>query len=229
MPPNRKSPTNFATNYDFGSLKIPLQARFLPLTDPREATRHLEQPHKSVQQELVIDPKKEKPVASVSYWDWPSATEDEEKLAAVDDLLSTSRIESNLIADSIRRENNPTLQVAVFNKTDQEEITEESRSYWDWSNESSDSVETKCDSQQIKPTPEKEDHHREDCCDDYWMWHHDEVTEDGCSDSSPSHRLQNMLLESRKKFVRRYSHLPEPDPGANTTAASDHYFYWSEF
>mmetsp|Transcript_84 Transcript_84/g.197 ORF Transcript_84/g.197 Transcript_84/m.197 type:complete len:230 (+) Transcript_84:66-755(+) len=229
MPPNRKSPTIFENNYEFGSLHIPLQTKYLPLTDPREAGQQLEQEHQSFQQELITDPKKEKPATTASYWDWPSDTAAEEKLAAVDDLFSTSRFESNLIADSTRREKDTSLQVHVFTKEDQEESTEERQCYWDWSNELSDSVKPDGDCQHINPTPDNDDRHCENCCDDYWAWHQDEVIEDTCSDSSPSHRLQNMVLESQKKIVRRYNHLSEPDPGPNTTAASDYYFYWSEF
>lgn len=233
MPPNRKNPTLFASNDELGSLKIPLQTKFLPLTDPEEAEKQLKEQQKCVQrkcvqQRLIPDPRKEKQAPKISYWDWPSDTAEDEKLAAIDDLFSTSRLESNLIADSTRREEDSTLQTPVFDSKNQEEKSKESESYWDWSNEHREYVETEDDSQDINSCTESTGRDREECCDNYWEWPHDEVTEDTCSDISPSHRLQILMAESRKKFVRRHNHLPEPVPGANKTATSEHYWHWSE-
>lgn len=225
MAPNRKSPTLFASNYELDSLKIPLQAKFLPLTDPRECAQQLQQ-EKCVQHELRSDPKTEKPAPSVSYWDFPSDTAEEEKLEAIDDLFSLSRFESNLIADSIRREEDSSAQIPVPKSKDEEDRTEEQQSYWDWSNEDSLAVEPENDSQGDKPA-QSEDRHCEECCDDYWAWHPDESAEDDCTKESPSHRLHQVITESRKKFVRQHSHLPEPVSGA--AGVSDHYWHWLEF
>jgi hypothetical protein len=224
MPPNRKSPTLFTSSLELERLKIPLQAKFLPLTDPREATQQSQQ--KCVQQKFKADPKTEKPTPTVSYWDWPSDTAEEEKLEAFDDFFSLSRLESNLIADSIRREETATVHVFVT-KTVEKQI-ENQQSYWDWSNEDVDSVEPEIDSQDDK-TVQREDHRREECCDGYWEWRQDEATEDECTTSSPSRRLHELMTDSRKKFVRRHCHLPELESQEDTSALSDHYWHWSEF
>lgn len=221
MPPNRKSQTLFTSSYELENLKIPLQAKFLPLTDPREA----KQQQICVQQELKPDPKTEKSPPTVSYWDWPSDTAEEEKVEAIDDLFSLSRFESNLIADSIRREEESTVQVSVTKIKE----TDEQQSYWDWSNEDVDAVEPEIDSRDDKPNPQTEDRHGEECGGDYWAWQENEGTEDYYNETSPSRRLHNVVNESRKKFARRHNHLPEPDHSSDAIAALDHYWHWSEF
>jgi hypothetical protein len=225
MPPNRKSPTLFTSSYELENLKIPLQAKFLPLTDPREAA----QQQKCVRQELKPDPKTEKAQPTVSYWDWLSDTAEEEKVEAIDDLFSLSRFESNLIADSVRREEDSTVQVSVTKSNEKEGQTEENQSYWDWSNEDVDDVEPEIDGRDDKPNPQTEDHHCEECCDDYWAWQDNEVTEDERNEASPSRRLHNVVNESRKKFTRRHSHLSEPDHPSDAIAVSNHYWHWLEF
>mmetsp|Transcript_9313 Transcript_9313/g.23156 ORF Transcript_9313/g.23156 Transcript_9313/m.23156 type:complete len:229 (+) Transcript_9313:135-821(+) len=221
MAPNRKSPTLFANNLE--SLNIPLKAEFLPLTDPREAEQQQQQ-QKCVQHDLRSDPKTEKAPITVSYWDFPSDTAEEEKLAAIDDLFSLSRFESNLISDSIRRENS-TAHVPVDKSKGSEDQAEEQQSYWDWSNEDVDVVEPETDSQDDKRC-QIDDRHCEECCDDYWSWHPKEATEEDCHNESPSDRLHQVVAESRKKFVRRHSHLPEP--GDNEISKSHHYWHWLE-
>jgi len=229
MPPNRKNSTLFTSSFELENLKIPLREKFLPLTDPKEAAQQHEQQQKCVQWELQPDPKTEKTTPTVSYWDWVSDTVEEERLEAIDDLFSLSRFESNLIADSIRREEDSTVQVSVNKSKDNEEQTEVQQSYWGWSNEDIDDVEPEIDSQEDKPTSQTEYHHCRERCEDYWAWQQDEVTMDACSKVSPSRRLHDIVAESRKKFIRQHIHLPEPDPRADAIAASDHYWQWSEF
>ena len=216
MPPNRKSPTQLTSSVELRGLNIPLKAKFLPLTDPKEATQRHNQDRKYVQQELIHDPKIEKPIKKVSYWDWPSDTAEEERL---DDLFSLSRLESNLITDSIRRE-----------KEDNCEGTREYQSYWDWSNKDVDDNEPDVLLKGNTPTPQTEIRNCEECCEDYWTWHQDEVPEEKCSNDSPSCRLHEIMIESQKKYTRRHSHLPEPENGlVETNEASDHYWHWLEF
>lgn len=221
MAPNRKSPTLFANNLE--SLNIPLKAEFLPLTDPREAAQHEQQ--KCVQHDLTSDPKTEKTPPAVSYWDWEPDTVEEEKLAAIDDLFSLSRFESNLIADSMRRESSTANHVPVDESEVNNEQTEGQHSYWDWSNNGVDVVEPETDSQDEKST-QIDERYGEECCDDYWSWHPNEETEDHCHKESPSDRLHQVLTDSQKKFVRRHSHLPEP--GDCEISKSHHYWHWLE-
>lgn len=219
MPPNRKSPTLFTSSYELESLKIPLQAKFLPLTNPRESAQ---QQQKCVQHKFKLDPKTEKPKPTVSYWDWPSDTVEDERLEAIDDHFSLSRFESNLIADSIRREDSIT--PALFNNSkDKKERIEEHQSYWDWSNEDVDAMKPQINSQDDKLT-QTEDRQCEESRGDYWGWHQNEATEDDCSKASPSHRLHQIVTESRKKFIRQHSHLIDPQ-----ASLSDHYWHWLEF
>jgi len=223
MPPNRKSPALFTSSLELENLKIPLQAKFLPLTDPREIVQQHEKKQKCVHQELRPDPKTEKPTPAVSYWDWPSATVEEEKLDAINELFSISHFESNLIADSIRREKYSTVQVHLTKSKDKKEQIEEQESYWGWSNEDVEAIKSEIDGQD-EPTPLAVDRQE-----DYWTWLENEATDDACRQSSPSHRLHNIVAESRKKYIRRHIHLSEPCPRADESAISDHYWHLSEF
>ena len=224
MPPNRKSPTLFTNSLE--SLNIQIKAEFLSLTDPREAAQQQQQQQqqyqKCVQRDLISDAKTEKSLPTVSYWDWHpcSDTAEEEKVAAIDELFSLSRFESNLISDSIRRESF-TAEVPV----DESKDHDEQPSYWDWSNEDADVAEPDTDTRDDKRT-QIDDHDHEECCDDYWAWHPNEVTEEDCDDSSPSHRLHQVVSESRKKFVRRHIHFPEPEECP--ISKSHHYWHWLE-
>ena len=230
MAPNRKSSNLFTSSAELESLKIPLQAKFLPLTDPREQQQQKQnQEHelKCYQHEttLVLDPKTEKSLPTVSYWDWTpdtiEAVKEAEEEEAVDDVFSTSRFESNLIADSMRREED--------SSSSQLSVSEEQQSYWGWFNgydvvvvETETETETETDSQADEPILNAEQH-CEDCCESYWTWQEDEESVDACSKPSPSQYLRTVVTNSRKKYGRRHSHLPE------ATGTSDHYWHWSEF
>lgn len=218
MAPNRKSPTLFANSLE--SLNIPLKAGFLPLTDPREAAQREQE--KCVQHELISDPKTEKVPPTVSYWDWHPCddTVEAQKEAAIDDLFSVSRLESNLIADAIRRE--ASAEMPVDEGNDQQQ-TEEQESYWNWSNNDTNVVPLDTDCVEDRQT---ENPHREECCDDYWNWHENDDLKDGMDYISPSDRLHQVVTESRKKYIRRHSHLPEPKE--DHISVSHHYWHWQE-
>ena len=222
MAPNRKSPTLFTNSLE--SLKIPLKSEFLPLTHTREVAQREQQ--RSVkpqlvsapQNELISDPKTEKQAASVSYWDWHpcDGTVEAEKEAAIDDLFSLSRLESNLVADSIRRETATEIVVDETNDQQQE-------SYWNWSNNDVNamSLDTECQDDQQVDNP-----HREECCDNYWDWDANEDLKDDMDHTSPAERLHQVVADSRKKFVRRHTHLPEPK--GDHMSVSNHYWHWQE-
>eukprot|EP00534_Pseudo-nitzschia_fraudulenta_P001954 CAMPEP_0201116634 /NCGR_PEP_ID=MMETSP0850-20130426/837_1 /ASSEMBLY_ACC=CAM_ASM_000622 /TAXON_ID=183588 /ORGANISM="Pseudo-nitzschia fraudulenta, Strain WWA7" /LENGTH=224 /DNA_ID=CAMNT_0047380751 /DNA_START=96 /DNA_END=767 /DNA_ORIENTATION=+ len=224
MAPNRKASDLFTSSAELQSLKIPLQSKYLPLTDSREAAQDLQQQQGRLQQQraplqltLKADPKTEKPAPTVSYWDWPSDTAEEEKQEAIDDLFSLSRFESNLIADSIRRKENIDTGTKL-------RVSEEQQSYWDLSD---DVAGFEVDTQENEASPQTPDEsHCEECCQDYWEWQEDEEAVDACTRPSPSDRLHGVVANSRKKFYRRHSHLPEPDHTADVAAASDHYWHW---
>lgn len=225
MAPNRKTHELFADAVDLESLKTSIQPKYLPLTighDPRETQEVQQQPKCNYQQELVTDPKTEKEPRAVSYWDWPADTIEAEKEAAVDDLFSLSRIESNLVTDSFRRE------TATKDVTTN---TEESQSYWEWSTDVN-VVECETDSEDnadAATSQNRPDRHCEDCCQEYWTWS-EESNHDEASMPSRSDHLHSILDSSRKKYQRRHSHLPDPEnPDTNTEHASDHYWHWSEF
>eukprot|EP00536_Pseudo-nitzschia_multiseries_P017803 jgi/Psemu1/315021/fgenesh1_kg.1825_\ len=228
MAPNRKTHELFATTADLESLRSTIQPKYLPLTighSPRDAQQDLQEQEQEChyQQELVTDTKREKEPRTVSYWDWTSDTKEEEEEAAVDDLFSLSRFETNLVADALRRE--------VETKDATTTHTEESQSYWEWS----DTVEvTDCetDTEEDETTPpatNQPDSHCEECCRDYWAWDEESDHNEESLPSRTTH-LHNLLNNSRKKYHRRHSHLPEPeDPETDAEHASEHYWHWSEF
>ncbi|KAG7339171.1 hypothetical protein IV203_020114 [Nitzschia inconspicua] len=162
MPPNRKNVSNVV------GLPIAIDTlTFLPLTDPREQKQHegLRVQHTSSkhQGDDAND--------SVSYWDWPSDTLEEEK---VQSLFSTARIESNLILDGEKYESTTGSKLAVHDD------------YWaENSSSNADSVRSSL--------PQ----HRSD---DYWSWyanrnlHYEQLAERLTS----STRMELMSLENSK-------------------------------
>ncbi|KAG7337165.1 hypothetical protein IV203_021666 [Nitzschia inconspicua] len=100
MPPNRKNVSTVGLPIAVDTLT------FLPLTDPREQKQHerlqVQNTSSKQQGDAVND--------SMSYWDWPSDTQEEEK---VESLFSTARIESNLILDGKKYESCTGSQLAV--------------------------------------------------------------------------------------------------------------------
>lgn len=223
MAPNRKSTDIFTNSAALESLKTAIQPKYLPLT-----TEISQQ--EQVVVETIIDPKKEKEPPTVSYWDWPADTTEvakevaikDEEESAINDFFSSSRLESNLMADSLRRNTEATT------KTISEEEAGETLSYWDWSKTGYDvdsAVESETDSQDSTQQGIPENH-CEDCCQTYWDWTPEEHM-DIDHGSSPSHRLHSIVANSQKKFVRRHSHLSEPRE-ADASHLSDCYWHWLE-
>lgn len=217
MAPNRKSPDIFTNTNGLEILKSTVKAQYLPLTT------EVSQSQEPVCVAGPIDPKTEKEPPSVSYWDWPADTLQEENELAVqyeeeskiEDFFSASRIESNLIADSLRR---------AKEEAPSEEESESTSSYWDWSDSGYD-VQSETDSQE--KTEHVPEHHCETCCQEYWDWT-PEDHKDVCERPSPAHRLHTVLSASRKKYVRQHSHLPDPMEH-DEEGVSHHYWHWSEF
>jgi len=218
MAPNRKTHDLFASHGELASLKATIQPKYLPLTSTESGNRSQAQPALPP----VTDPRTEKAPPAVSYWDWSPDTAEATKAAEIDDLFSLSRLETNLVSDSLQRnERNqapPTLTPAA---------AQESFSYWDWSTE--DDVET--DSRDANneaappaaPQPQQSQHPVEN----YWTWQDDAATNRDAhahAHAAPSEYLHGLVADSRKKYHRRHSHLhPE------TQSASDRYWHWSEF
>jgi len=186
MPPNRKNTGLFTSNAEYESLKIPIQSKYLPLTDSRSEVvtatstapakvQQQQQHHQTKVKDYVVSIQ---PVAVVveeeedltySYWDIPSDIPvEDEKEEIIDDLFSLTHIESNMITDSI-----------IIKKLEEEPTTntlkrqQEPETYWTWSNDTDkdwndtyydNTIESKSVS---VSTPDK---HCEDCCQDYWAW-----------------------------------------------------------
>jgi hypothetical protein len=188
MPPNHKNTGLFTSNAEYESLKIPIQSKYLPLTDSRSevvtatSTAHaapakVQQQHHqtklkdevvSIQQPVAVVVEEEEDL-TYSYWDIPSDIPvEEEKEEVIDDLFSLTHIESNLITDSIIIKNLEEESTTTILKQQQEPV-----SYWTWSNDTDkdwndtyydNTIESKLVS---VSTPDK---HCEDCCQDYWAW-----------------------------------------------------------
>jgi hypothetical protein len=187
MPPNRKNTGLFTSNAEYESLKIPIQSKYLPLTDPRSevATATSTAPAKLQQQQhhhqtklkddvlsiqqLVAAVVEEEEDLTYSYWDIPSDIPvEDEKEEVIDDLFSLTHIESNLITDSTTIKNLEEESTTTTLKQHQEP-----ESYWTWSNDTDkdwndtyydNTIESKLVS---VSTPGK---HCQDCCQDYWAW-----------------------------------------------------------
>lgn len=251
MPPNRKNTGLFTSNAEYESLKIPIQSKFLPLTDSRSeaVTATAPAPAKLQQQQhhpvAVVEEEVEEDL-SYSYWDTPSDIPvEEEKDETIDDLFSLTRIESNLITDSIiikTLEEESTTTITLKQQQQQEP-----ESYWTWSNDTDkDWNDTYYDntigSKSVSVSVSTTDKHCEDCCQDYWAWDSSssgvvDVDESDNNDdgddqddvvmtmaaatttttaSTNNNNIRNVLTKS----WRKHKHLPEPEQPAASAAAA---------
>jgi hypothetical protein len=136
MAPNRKNVVILDLPAGKEGLQSTLQAKFLPLTDPREQKQHDQQ--MELQQQSHAS-------ESASYWDWSADTKAEEEAEKVADLFSLSHIVSNLIRDSQKYASAPSNQIAAHDDywadhsqedKDRETVSSkpqhESDSFWYW-------------------------------------------------------------------------------------------------
>merc|ERR1711907_733996 len=142
MPPNQKYHFNDAEGDAAANLlNVPIRSEFLPLTHPKEALQHQQGRQQAQQDQQPQKKERSEPPQTqaevnhdgvANYWDWTSDAilgEEEKAEEAIADLFSLSRIESNLISDSVKT--NTT--ASVVSNTNNEE---ESSSYWEWSTNS---------------------------------------------------------------------------------------------
>ena len=190
MPPNRKNTGLFTSNAEYESLKIPIQSKYLPLTDlrsevvtatstaPAKVQQQQQQHHHqtkleddvvSIHQPVAVVVEEEEDL-TYSYWDIPSDIPvEDEKEEIINDLFSLAHIESNMITDSI-----------VIKKLEEESATtttmkqqQEPESYWTWSNDTDNDwndtyYDNTIESKSVSvSSPDKD---CEDCCQDYWAW-----------------------------------------------------------
>lgn len=268
MPPNQKyNSFNDAEGGAASLLNIPVRSEFLPLTHPKEASqqrRRQQQQHEQQEEEQQQQQREPQCTQSeeidhddgvVNYWDWTSDAalgEEEKKEEEIADLFSLSRIESNLISDSLRTNKG---EPSSSNNNNNEE--EESSSYWAWS-------QTECNKDDLalveseSASEDEVEVYGQQPCEDYWAWEseamippcddedegsakvpppvsREEETADAATNNSninSSIVINHSLRRQRKQHYRgrRHSLLDDetPDPTTEPEYHSDHYWHWSE-
>merc|ERR1711907_708176 len=230
-------------------LNIPIRSEFLPLTHPKEALQHQQgrqaqqdqQQQKEERSETSQTQAEENYDGVANYWDWTSDAvlgEEEKVEDEIADLFSLSRIESNLISDSVKK--NTTASVVSLPSHE-----EESSSYWEWSTNSKEGDRMSVDESASKNN-EVEEVYGQLCENkDYWAWDSDSILppceeEEDSTKMLPasSNEINNSIVvnhsirRQRKQHYRgrRHSLLDDdlPDPTTDPEYHSDHYWHWSE-
>jgi hypothetical protein len=117
MAPNRKNIVSLDLPAEVEGLRNTVQAKYLPLTDPREQEQN---------QNEQVQPKATD--ASESYWEWPADTQAiEEEENKVAHIFSVQHIESNLIKDAQKYVSSPSNKMSEHDEywADESQVVDE--------------------------------------------------------------------------------------------------------